>query len=98
MKFLQANRIAQNGTPRSAASHLGLFCLPMSHKMDARLILVKIAYLYFVKFMRGSRNFHERGSNENGNFWSQTRGAEKNKITTYLPFIFVCFSKANHLY
>ena len=22
--------------------------------------------------MRGSRNFHERGSNENGNFWSQT--------------------------
>ena len=25
-------------------------------------------------YMRGSRNFHERGSNENGNFWSQTRG------------------------
>ena len=24
--------------------------------------------------MRGSRNFHERGSNENGNFWSQMRG------------------------
>ena len=24
--------------------------------------------------MRGSRNFHERGSNGNGNFWSQTRG------------------------
>ena len=24
--------------------------------------------------MRGSRNFHERGSNENGNFWSQARG------------------------
>ena len=24
--------------------------------------------------MSGSRNFHERGSNENGNFWSQTRG------------------------
>ena len=24
--------------------------------------------------MRGSRNFHERGSNENGNFWLQTRG------------------------
>ena len=24
--------------------------------------------------MRGSRNFHERGSKENGNFWSQTRG------------------------
>ena len=32
MKFLQANRIAADGTPRSAASHLGLCCLPMSHK------------------------------------------------------------------
>ena len=37
MKFLQANRIAPDGTPRSAASHLGLYCLPMSHKRDARL-------------------------------------------------------------
>ena len=27
-----------------------------------------------IEIMRGSRNFHERGSNENGNFWSQTRG------------------------
>ena len=35
MKFLGANRIAPDGTPRSAASHLGLFCLPMSHKRDA---------------------------------------------------------------
>ena len=37
MKFFQANRIAPDGTPRSAPSHLGLFCLPMSHKRDARL-------------------------------------------------------------
>ena len=37
MKFPQANRIAPDGTPRSAASHLGLFCLPMSHIRDARL-------------------------------------------------------------
>ena len=29
--------------------------------------------------MRGSRNFHERGSNENGNFWSQTRGGPTSK-------------------
>ena len=29
MNFLQANRIAPDGTPRFAASHLGLFCLPM---------------------------------------------------------------------
>ena len=27
-----------NGTPRFSASHLGLFCLPMSHKKDARLL------------------------------------------------------------
>ena len=38
MNFLKANRIAPDGTPRSVASHLGLFCLPMSHKKDARLI------------------------------------------------------------
>ena len=37
MKILLANRTAPDGTPRYAASHLGLFCLPMSHKRDARL-------------------------------------------------------------
>ena len=37
MKILLASRIAPDGTPRSAASHLGLFCLPMSRKKDARL-------------------------------------------------------------
>ena len=40
MKFVSANRIALDGTPRFAASHLGLFCLPMSHKKDDRLIWV----------------------------------------------------------
>ena len=34
----KANRIASDG--RFAASHLGLFCLPISHKKDARLIWV----------------------------------------------------------
>ena len=38
MKFLCANRIAPDGMPQNAASHLGLCCLPMSHKKDARLI------------------------------------------------------------
>ena len=42
MKFLCANRIAPDGTPRSAASHLGLCCLPISHKKDARLKCVKV--------------------------------------------------------
>ena len=38
LKFFSANRIAPDGTPHSAASHLGLFYLPRSHKKDARLI------------------------------------------------------------
>ena len=37
MKFLCANRIAPDGMPRIAASHLGLCWLHMSHKKDARL-------------------------------------------------------------
>ena len=54
MTFLKANRIAPDGTPRSAASHLGLLCLPihlgllclpMSHKKEARLIQVKNSIL-----------------------------------------------------
>ena len=32
-----------------AASHLGLFCLPMSHKKDARLIWVKIMVFSYRK-------------------------------------------------
>ena len=38
LKFLYANSIAPDGTPNSAVSHLGLCCLPMSHKKDVRLI------------------------------------------------------------
>ena len=45
MKIKIANRIAPDGTPRFAASHLGLFCLPMSHKKDARLKCVKLRYI-----------------------------------------------------
>ena len=37
MKFMKANGMAPDGTPHFAASHLGLFCLPMSHKKGARL-------------------------------------------------------------
>ena len=39
-----ANRIAPDGTPRSAASHLGLCCLTMSHKRDARLKCVNVHF------------------------------------------------------
>ena len=37
IQFFDENRIAPDGTPRTAASQLGLFCLPMSHKRDVRL-------------------------------------------------------------
>ena len=40
MKIMSANRKVPDGTPLFAASHLGLFCLPLSHKKDARLIWV----------------------------------------------------------
>ena len=46
MKIMSANRIAPDGTRRFAASHLGVFCLPMSHKRTPvlnGLISVKIA-------------------------------------------------------
>ena len=35
-----ANSVDPDQTPRSAASDLGLHCLPMSQKRDARLIWV----------------------------------------------------------
>ena len=37
--------------------------------------------------MRGSRNFHERGSNENGNFLSQTRGGPTPKKSRNYLFL-----------
>ena len=36
MRLMQANTMAADGTP-CFASHLGLFCLPLSHKKDAML-------------------------------------------------------------
>ena len=44
------NRIAPDGTPHFAASYLGLFCLPMSHKKDARLIWVNAFTKYLPNF------------------------------------------------
>ena len=34
VQIFDANRIAPDGTPRFAASYMGLFCLPMSHNRD----------------------------------------------------------------
>ena len=49
--------------PHFTASHLGLFCLPMSHKKDARLIWVNAHLrfhqlnLYLMKMGNPSQNF-----------------------------------------
>ena len=40
MKIMAANTIAPDGTPRFVASHLGLFCLPMSHKKFRLFVFV----------------------------------------------------------
>ena len=37
MKLLVANSIAPEGTPHSAASHLGLSYLPMSHSKELKM-------------------------------------------------------------
>ena len=46
MKIMLVNRIARDGAPRFAASHLGSFCLPMSHKKDAGLHVYGLTCLY----------------------------------------------------
>ena len=43
MKTRKANKIAPDGR---AASHLGLFCLPKSHKKGARLKRVKVCNVW----------------------------------------------------
>ena len=45
----KANIGDPNQTPHSVVSDLGLNCLPMSHKKDARLIWVKTAYCMILK-------------------------------------------------
>ena len=42
---MQANRRDPDLAPHSVASDLGLHCLPMSHKKDARHIWVKNAII-----------------------------------------------------
>ena len=42
---MKAIRIAPDGTPYFVASHLWLFCLPMSHKKDTMLMWVKSVFL-----------------------------------------------------
>ena len=48
LKFLCGNRIALVGTPRSATSHLGLYCLPMSHNRNARHTCVKAMSVLYI--------------------------------------------------
>ena len=52
MPVLNANSVDPDQTPRSAASDLGLHCLPMSLLLDARLKLVKMIYLTYCRLNR----------------------------------------------
>ena len=59
-----------------------------SVKLCRGIVLAIPFNLCFVMiYMRGSRNFHERGSNENGNFWSQTRGGPTPKKSRNYLFL-----------
>ena len=58
MKVLCANRIAPDGTPRSAVSHLELCCLHVSHKKDDRLI--RVEYERFKKLDSNMRSLVSR--------------------------------------
>ena len=42
---MQANSGDSDHTPHSVASDLGLHCIPISHKMDARHIQIKNAII-----------------------------------------------------
>ena len=56
-------------------------------KLCVTLTLTKCLRYSTPYCMRGSRNFHERGSNENGNFWSQTRGGRTPKKSRNYLFL-----------
>ena len=51
IQIMSASRIAPDGTPRFAASYLGLFCSPMSRKKYAWLIWVNTPLQYTAIFM-----------------------------------------------
>ena len=55
---MQANSGDPDQTPHSVASDLGLHCLPMSHKKDARHIWVKNAIILLSH--KSSRNLGSR--------------------------------------
>ena len=60
MKIKIANRIAPDWSPRLATSHLGQFCLPMSHKKDARLIWVNMFKLSAAIFSHKNQDLYLR--------------------------------------
>ena len=60
MKIKIANRIAPDGTPRFVASHLGLFCFTMSHKKDARLLMVKHLHVWSSPLALSDSKFRRR--------------------------------------
>ena len=64
MTFLCENRIAPDGKPRSAASHLGLCCLPMSHRGASGLneLIVLTVCENQVKSCKGTKTFIQKAA------------------------------------
>ena len=71
MKFMSSDKIASDGTPRFAASHLGLYCLFMSHKKDTRLIYGFVG--------------HDLGPNCLPRLSADDTGRQKAKLTRWNP-------------
>ena len=67
-KFLLANRIAPDGTPRSAASHLVLYCLALSHKKDVRLIGAKPMFALKCRWLRVDQDIPDERAPNDGPF------------------------------
>ena len=63
MPVVNANSVNPDQTPRSAASDLGLHCLPMSHLWDARHKWVKgknlLIFFFFFFFLLKKSPFSE---------------------------------------
>ena len=64
MKFLKANRIAPDGTPRSVASDLGLCYLPISHKRNSRLKGDKVQRSQFLRYMLTKKSYKRFRDNQ----------------------------------
>ena len=77
MKNKVANRIAPDGTPHFAASHLGLFCLPMSHKRTPGLYGLYGLSMLAIFMVTGSFISHNNDTHHKLLHFSQTENIHK---------------------